>query len=177
MPKLEDAGGLRVIEAETIVVAAIVALPATVTPILLASLTARNRRREKELDWARQDDVATRIKTTAEALVISNRTVASAAKDTAEKLGGKLDQIHTLVNSKMTEEMQSRLLSMRRELAGLLEIVSLKSVAGRQPSAEALEAIRDTKAAIVELELILNERDRQTIVANKQAEPGSHGSG
>lgn len=168
---------------EAVVVAAIVALPATVTPLLLAAISGRAAARAKQQDYDRQDVVAAQLiarqdlvteqaRQTARTLLASNDRIAVVARETADRLGGKLEQIHTLVNSNLTAEMNGRLIATKGQLAGLREVVELKRLAGHKPTEDALEAIIAIEKVIGELETTLAERASQTLVADTQAGGG-----
>ena len=159
---------------------------------LLAEQTAEEHRREKAEDWAREDAVAAKAAALAEAQrVAAAKASADAAEaarllaeqnrivaDTAALTIGKLDVIHTLVNSKMTEAMDNELAATRRELAGMLEIVRLREAAGSGPLPVAQQAIALTQSRIAELEHALDDRRRAaTVVADKEQVAAANGLG
>jgi hypothetical protein len=134
-------------------------------PLLLSWLNGIQRRKEKIEDYAREDRVADRAtavaKQAAEAaqlLVEDNRRVAKAAAGAADKTFGKLDEIHTLVNSNMTASMQAELDATAREVTLMREVIALHLAAGRDPSAEAEAAIVSTESRIAELRAALDDR-------------------
>ena len=138
--------------------ALIVAIPAIVSPLLLAWINDRTqrkaklleaaiRRQEKLEDYARQDRVAT-------ALATNNRIVEQANRQT----NTKLDVIHTLVNSNMTAALQSELDATKREMVMMIEVIDLKKASGKLPSEEALHAVELTQAKIAELQATLADR-------------------
>jgi len=148
----------------------LIALLATViSPAILAiisnHITGRQRRAEKKLDWAREDAVAAKAEEAAKLLLASNERVADNAKVT----NGKLDQIHTLVNSNLTASMKGEL------EATIAKLVVLKKLAGRDErdkvdvSESDLKDIRDTEARIAEMTAILNDRLQQTKIAEDKA--------
>lgn len=154
---------------DTIWLALIVAVPAMLSPLLLSLLTNRNRRLEKQEDYARQDEVARqaseaaskaaeKTEDVARQLRFTNQQVADNAKTTI----GKLDVIHALVNSNMTSAMQSEFDATTRELALMREVVELKKVAGHGPTVEVLAAIETTTRKISELHAALADRMKQT---------------
>jgi hypothetical protein len=172
-----------------VLVAAIVASG----PTILAIVTNRQRTRDKEIDWARQDVVADRVtdaavkakavaEQAAEAarLLLERQDAADAQRAVAadllvaanERLGGKLDVIHTLVNSNMTAAMQAEYDATVRELAMMREVVALNHAAGREASAEALGAIAATDVKVADLWATLQDRLHQTKVAEAQASGG-----
>jgi len=129
----------------------------------------------KQEDWKRQDQVASQAAEAAKLLLdrqeLDSLKTAEAARlllaanervaKSSGEMNKKMDVIHTLVNSKMTEEMQGRLEETQRSLASLEEIVSLKEAAGRAPSPEALGMIKNTKERITELKARLHDRFEQ----------------
>ena len=149
---------------ETIVIAAIVAFSSMISPLILASLTNKQRREEKIEDYRRQDEVALRLKNAANLQIASNKIVAEAAVS----VNNKLDVIHTLVNSNMTSAMQAEYDAVVRELALMNEVISLHRAEGREPSEEALAALDTTKSKIGELKITLDERLKQSEIASIQ---------
>lgn len=79
------------------------------------------------------------------------------------------DKTHTLVNSNLTNEMQGRLDSYRDKLVLLEEIHDLKKAGGLQPTAAAMSTISDAKSQIDLLQAQMDERARQTDIAEAQA--------
>jgi replicative DNA helicase len=149
---------------------------AVIGPIILSWLNGRQRKAEKILDWARQDDVAAEAKRqqgevaaqaaeAARLLLAENKKVAHTAAETNEKL----DVIHTLVNSNMTAAMQSEYDATVRELAMMREVVALKKAAGEQPSPEAVAAIDATEQKIAQLAAELSDRLKQANIVEAQA--------
>lgn len=87
-------------------------------------------------------------------LTRSNKSVAAEFRRSSRKL----DDIHTLVNSNMTESMQSELDATERELALMYEIIDLKTVAGHAPTNGALVAVEDTRKRVADLKARLHDR-------------------
>jgi len=142
---------------ESVLIAFIVAVASMLSSLLLATLTNRQRRREKLEDYARQDAVADKAAEAAKLLLAANERVAETAKIT----NGKLDVIHTLVNSNMTAAMQSELDATVREHAMMVEVVALKRNAGQEPNVTSLAAIEATERKIAELQAALRDRLKQ----------------
>jgi len=121
----------------------------------LAEALAAQKAREQ--DWEREDIVAAK----AEAAAARNASlIAESSQLSAERsriLEGKVDVVHTLVNSTLTASMQVALDGMRREQI-LME-------AAKPRDETAIELI---KIKINELQLIINERNKQTGVADLQ---------
>jgi superoxide dismutase len=80
------------------------------------------------------------------------------------------EQIHTLVNSNLTAQMNDTLDARVRDLASLKEIVSLKEEKGQKPSAEALQVIETQQSSIDELRAKLRDRAEATEIGAEQAE-------
>jgi hypothetical protein len=78
--------------------------------------------------------------------------------ETATKTQGKIDQVHALVNSQLTDSKKSELSSVRRELI-LLEKLDY--------SADLIDA---AKKRITEIEDDLIERERQTKIGEDKVE-------
>jgi hypothetical protein len=113
-----------------IVTAAIVAgTVSLVAPVVLALITGRQRSHDKHEDWRRQDELASR-----------------------------LDQIHGLVNSTLTAQMEESFQALSREVILMREIVSLNQASGHEPLAETLQAIILIEAKAAELRAKLDDR-------------------
>jgi methanogenic corrinoid protein MtbC1 len=130
-----------------IVVGAVAVFTSVTAPLILAWRTEKMHTEDRAADWARQDAAA------AAAAAVTN---------------GKLDVIHTLVNSNMTAAMQAELDAIRRELAMMREVVALNLAAGREPTMETLAAIEATEAKITELSSHLAEREAAARRAEQQ---------
>jgi hypothetical protein len=141
-------------------------------PAWLLSRTERIHREDRQADWDRQDQVAEKAEKAAADLAKSQKRIADKAEEAATLLlannervaqtqaetNGKLDVIHTLVNSNMTAAMQSEFDAVSRELAMMREVAALKQAAGQEPSAETTAAIGATEAKLHELDAALADR-------------------
>jgi hypothetical protein len=162
----------------------IIALFASITaPLILTMRTERMHREDRIADYARQDEkdritkaaadeVAKKAEQAATDLAASQKAIADQAAEAATLLlannervaetqketNGKLDVIHTLVNSNMTAAMQSELDATVRELAMMQEVMELKRTAGQEPSPETLTAVGATTTKIAELQATLADR-------------------
>lgn len=162
---------------------AIVALlTAVIGPVTLAHLQGKQQLAAKLEDWRRQDEVAARAaevakqllakqeetaqktREAAELLVENNKVVA----ETAEITNGKLDQIHTLVNSNMTEALQSELDSVRAQLAMMRELITFKVAQGVEPSEETAATLKALEIKAQKLAANLKDRLEQTKIADAQ---------
>jgi hypothetical protein len=131
-------------------------------PAIMATIQYAFQRGMKKQDWARQDVVAERVEQAAR--ILKDTTAHTDATLVELKTGQK--QIHTLVNSNLTSEMQSRKDSIERELVSLNELVSLKRKLRVKPNPRTLVAIKTAEASLAELELQLEDR----IAATKKGE-------
>jgi hypothetical protein len=131
-----------------IVVAAIAAVAAMVSPLLLASLTGKQRRVEKLEDRAYAELVAQRVE-------------AKAAAEAAA-VHGKLAKIETLVNGSLTASMVSELATARRALALMRDLSTLRlTYTGESPSPTSAGEIAVAEAKVAALEQGLEVRREQ----------------
>jgi FtsZ-interacting cell division protein ZipA len=147
---------------DTLLIALVVAV---IGPVILSILTNRQRRKEKAEDWKREDAVAEKAATAAEALRKDNKALAEATKEVAAVAAEskastdfQLERIHTLVNSNMTAQMEDSLASKKAELAALLEVGDLKQASGQKPTEEALAVIATIRTDIARKEAELEDR-------------------
>jgi hypothetical protein len=89
------------------------------------------------------------------------------ARDDAKEKSAQLSQIHTLVNSNMTAAMESELDARKSNLILLEETISLKKSAGAEPTGETMVLMSTAKNKIHELEAQLDDRLKQTKIAEK----------
>jgi hypothetical protein len=127
------------------------------SPILVSAQNEKHRIKQRNEDWARQDQVAAD-------LVKSNLKTMEIARNQ----GAKLEQIHTLVNSNMTLALQNELAAREGQLITLEELVSLKNKKGNKASQVTLQSIEDFKLKISELRAQLEDRLKQTDIASEQ---------
>jgi hypothetical protein len=152
------------------IAAAFTAIAATVSPLLLSRMTAKQLRASKLEDYARQDAVAAQAAEAARLLLAANDKVARVAEATAANVDAKLTVIHTLVNSTLTEAKAEQLRAVELHGLALREIVELHKAAGQTQAATRTQAAVDAneaQAAALRAELV--DRDTQTAVADKQA--------
>lgn len=156
---------------EAVIVVTIGFLSLIVTAIMAPMLLARqiNRRDEdiRQEDRAERADVAAQAAEAARLLVESNKRIEQATEDGTRVTVGKLNVIHTLVNSNMTASMNGEL-NMTKAL-----IVSLKvNVANEQAKGMvtdgALLEIAALEAKVRDLEISLSERAKAAVDADLQ---------
>jgi hypothetical protein len=145
---------------DAVLIAIIVAVPAVLTsvvaPVLIAWQQHRNRLEEKREDRAREDEVAAKLQ--ASQTLVSDRT---------DITNRKLDKIHVLVNSNMTAAIQSELDAKIETAAIMRELIDLRRVPGKEPSAASLKALADIDNKIAELRAQLDDRLIATAKANQ----------
>jgi hypothetical protein len=175
----------------------ILAAGVVVGPLLLAYLTGRQRSKDKQEDWARQDavaakadavadqaaeaarllrerqdEVATQAAEAARLMLAANERVAKQSADAAEVVSGKLGQIHELVNSNLTAQMEEAHGALTQQLVLMREVIALHRAAGREPSAEAVEAIALIGTKVGELHAKLADRAKATEIADAKVVGG-----
>lgn len=156
---------------EAVQLALIVAIPAILSPLILAWLTNRNTMKLKEQDYLRQDAVA---QAALDAAAKLEKKLAATSTETNKKL----DVIHTLVNSSMTAAMQTALDSLKTQIPMMLEIIDLKKKAGLEPSVDALASVKSIREQITKLEADIAARIEaaasaaQTVVTTVAIVPG-----
>jgi len=152
-------------------------------PAWLLARTEKIHHEDRQADWDRQDRVAEKAEKAAADLAASQKRIADKAEEAAtlllannervaatqQETNGKLDVIHTLVNSNMTAAMQSEFDAVSRELAMMREVAALKQAAGQQPTGETTAAISVTEAKLHELDAALADRAKAQA---KVADPG-----
>ncbi len=129
-----------------------------------ADLVAVQAAEAAKLLLERQDAVADQAAVAAELLVVANERVAKSAEEQA----GKLDQIHTLVNSNMTASMQGELDATVAQAVLLEEVIEMRREAGKEPSPETEAALVLTKKKVEELRAALDDRVKNTEKADAQ---------
>lgn len=160
-------------------------------PMVLMYLTAHEKRREREEDWARQDLVAERLaqssanllkkteavakeaRTTASLLLEANERVAAqshAILASSEKLEKKVDVVHGLVNSALTTVKQSEYDGLVRELALKEQNIILERGAGTEPTKASLDYVELLTAKISDLKNELEERGKAMLMMSRQHE-------
>ena len=135
---------------------------AIISPVLVIWASGRRDSTARREDWARQDNVAAKAAVAAQLLVDSNKKVAVVAAELGKETIGKLDQIHTLVNSQMTAAMTDALDADQRTLAMMRELVDVKRKIGEEPTQQSLDAISAVEAKISERRAMLEDRSQRT---------------
>lgn len=112
---------------DAIAVALIVGAMGALGPLVLGFLVSRQHERERHEDWARQDE-----------------------------LTGRLDQIHGLVNSGLTRQMEEAYQALCQQALLMRQMALWEHPDGHEPSPEALRAIEVIEAKASDLRSRLN---------------------
>jgi len=171
---------------EVILVALIVSV---IAPIMVAYLTNKQNRANKQMDWDRQDAVAREAKrqqnevaaqaaTAADLLLQAQRETASRTEEvarvaalTARDQSSQLRQIHTLVNSDMTAARQELLDQTRLLVVLYRKTLDDDKIAGRPSDSQDVKAYDDALVRVDQLQVILADRlAQQRLVEKEQAE-------
>jgi hypothetical protein len=106
----------------------------------------------------RQNAQAAEAAETAHALLISNEKVAVQAAQSTAVVTAKLSQIHDLVNSNLTSQMDIAHVASVQQLLLMHEVVRLNRAAGSEPPQSALDAIATLEQRIAEMASVLKDR-------------------
>lgn len=136
-----------------------VALIVGLSTAFTAYWNTRSRRMEKEQNWKREDEVAEKAAAVADTLIVSNERAARSA----EQANGKLDVIHTLVNSNMTAAMEAQLVALQGQLVMMNRLAEIED-----PTVDEAAAIKAVVSQIAELTASLRDRLAATTHAEQQ---------
>ncbi len=146
-------------------IGALVAMATTASPIILSVITANQRRKEKLEDYSRQDAVAAQAAEAARLLLDANERVARQSAASASETQSQLKQIHTLVNSKLTEEMKRSLIALKAQIVLLRRVINLDLAAGTETTEADRAMLSSLERTVEELSNSLTERDAVTDAA------------
>lgn len=121
---------------------------------------------------AERQAIAEEVKGAANALVASNAEVAATAEVAARdrvSLSKQVREVHTLVNSQLTERIRSELDETVARLATLRELVDLKRANGIEPTDDTLAVIEATESKVALLEESLADREQAQSQAAAEA--------
>lgn len=153
---------------------AIVGFAGPLSVIAVTVIIGRQNRRAQRENWKREDQVAAKAAKAAQDLIDSNKKIAEVAEENATKTFEQLNQIHTLVNSNMTAAMEDALASKLAHLVALEQVLVMQRETD-EPVSETLREIQDTKEDIARRRAELQDRLRQTKIAEAQIEQGEDG--
>lgn len=150
-------------------VALIVAtLSSTVGPVLVTRAAGRQARKTKEQDWERQDQVAAQAREAAELLLAANERVAAQSAEESRVINGKIDVVHTLVNSQLTSALDDALDANVALLTLMKEAIALRTANGTPPSDETMAAVHALESKIQARRNALHDRTQQNDAAQEQ---------
>lgn len=135
-----------------VIVGVVVAASTTASAFLMAYMTNKQRRAEIIDDRGHDDVIAEIAAQQMHRLIDTNVRIADRTSEAADRLEGKLNVIHTLVNSGLTEAKQSELDAVTHELDALKKIAALNNRLGRPADASTSAAIAETERRHAELE-------------------------
>jgi hypothetical protein len=141
---------------------AVASVPSLST-IAMTYFTWRLKRKDRIEDYARQDAVAKQAREAASLLVASNERIAAQNSETQ----GRLKEIHTLVNSNLTNEMRERLVAVAAQVALTKEVQRLNAANGLQVDPESAATLINLENVVASLSKSLDERTTATIAADK----------
>lgn len=161
---------------EQVILALIIAVPAALVPTVALMLNNRQvrsvketdaaiRKQEKEADYKRADELEARRKTDADEVARILKANTAAQVESFGELKGQVQQVHTLVNSNLTEEMEARLVEMQVSLMLREENASLRKVQGHPSNETADERIKELHERINALLTTLKTRHAVTDAA------------
>jgi hypothetical protein len=154
--------------ATTAALAALVAI----MPFLLSWLNGRQLAASKQAEWAHQDAIAAAAAADAQkaaGISQSNLEANQRIAASSEVTLGRVNSIHTLVNSDRTASLQGELDATAVSLLLLRKVIALNEAAGRPATPDDVGAVNATVARIATLRDTLANRIAQTKIAEQQA--------
>lgn len=163
--------------------ALIVAGPAFLGPWIAIRANGRERRKDQQATWDRDDQVAEQAAKAASLLLAAQQDaiartdqvaehVAAATRDTATRLAALDAQgraIHTLVNQKLTDVTAAALAATVAMLTALEQSAADQRELGRPPSADAVARIEQARRDVSALEGVLTDRRGQQRIVDDAA--------
>lgn len=158
---------------EQLIIALIVSAVVPTVLVLINNYNTRKQKRddtdarkqEKLDDYKRADEIEERRKRESDQVASLLKTNTAAIVETTGETQGQLRQIHALVNSNLTSEMEDRLTFMQAGLASLIEIVELRKTMGHPESDGARAQIGFMRDAIAKLQATILTRYQVTEAA------------
>lgn len=126
-----------------------------------AAATAARERRE-DLVAERVDEAARQAKASAEKMIAATERGSETASVERDRLDGQLKEIHTLVNSNVTTQMQLTLTYAKAQLASMRDAIAAREEVGTKPSPAVLAALAALEESIKDQERSLAERQTAT---------------
>jgi hypothetical protein len=154
-------------------IALIAACAAFVGSIAGPLINARIISRGKVEDWARQDEVAARAETAAANLAEAQAETMRRTDEVADvaakfdkavqvkldHISAQADQIHGLVNSKLSAALENEQAAVVDRVSVMQEIIRLNRAQGLEPSPATLDSIAKAEARVHELRVQLEDRE------------------
>jgi hypothetical protein len=137
-------------------------------PSVLGLWVTRALSSARRQDLDRHDAVAARVQAVRDAVAVADARRARTAEETTAATHARLEQIHTLVNSNLTDAHERELAATRGMLAMMREVVDLKRDRGLEADPESLTLIEETQVRIDRLSRQLVRRAEQTQIAADQ---------
>lgn len=117
---------------------------------------------------ARQDEIASQAAEAARLLVESNAKVASAAARVGAETAASLGQIHTLVNSNLTDAQHRELDATRAQLKAMRKVIDMKAERGQDASVDDIASVAAVERRILDLARDLTHKEAMTQVASDE---------
>ncbi len=157
----------------------LIALIAAGAPALVTWLTiranGRERRKDQDKTWARDDKVAEQAAEAARLLLAAQKesiartdAVADHVAASTSSTSAKLEVIKTLVNSHMTAALLTALDASRSELVTLLKMADMQRMHGDAVPDDQAGEIAALRRKVGEMSAAMQEREEQTRVADTQ---------
>jgi hypothetical protein len=155
--------------------AALVGLLSGGTTWLSIRANGRERRKDQQATWDRDDQVAAKAAEAARLLLAAQQESIARTDAVADHVAAstsvttaKLEVIHTLVNSTLTAALLAALDASRSELVTLLKMADMQRAHGDDPSEDELASITVLRRKVGELSAAMQEREAQTRAADTQ---------
>jgi hypothetical protein len=149
----------------------VVAVPAFFGPWIAIRANGRERRKDQQATWARDDKVAAKAAEAARLLLAAQREsitrtdeVARAAAETGQATSAKLDAIHVLVNQKLTDVTERALAATLALLEVLESTAADQAAAGRPVPSDTGDRIERARREVAALRGTLADRAEQQAV-------------
>jgi hypothetical protein len=154
-------------------VAIIVAIPAVAASTVAPLLIARQQNRRQDVVARQAAEAAKLLKAdnekTAALLLAANRAAAELSVQADQATQAKLQQIHVLVNSNLTEAQERELAAMKALLVAMREVVALSRKLGLEPASTSLAEITNIEERVAALDRNLAHKIAQTLKADADA--------
>lgn len=134
----------------------------------IRAFDAETRKQEKADEYLRADAVEARRKKESDEVASLLKTNTAALVTTTGETQGQIREVHHLVNSDKTDEMESRLEVMQAALVSLMEISELVKALGRPESEGARTRLSSMRDRIENLTRMLEERRKVTDMATAE---------